>query len=147
MLGFVVLATLVVVSGRSWDDLSSCDAEEVVTDGRLWLEPGREDASGEEGVSPRVEGTSLDKPLLCKEVGLPPATESPLLRPVFDLTLHLLLTLSERFIIALSTKPPKPLVGETGRFCERALEVRSKLGVDSSEFMLSVLSGRLLIVS
>lgn len=142
MLGFAVLSTLVTVSGKSWDDLSACGAE-----GRLWLDPGLEDASGEEGVSPRVDGMSLDKPLLCKEVGLPPATESPLLRPVFDLTLHLLLTLSERFIMALSTKPPRPLVGEIGRFCERALEVRNKLGVDSSEFKLSVLNGRLLMVS
>jgi hypothetical protein len=42
------------------------------------------------------------------------ATESPRLSPVAACTLHLLLTLSDRFIIALSTKPPRPLVGDGG---------------------------------
>jgi hypothetical protein len=42
------------------------------------------------------------------------ATESPRFKPGAACTLHLLLTLSERFIMALSTKPPRPLVGEGG---------------------------------
>lgn len=42
------------------------------------------------------------------------ATESPRFSPGAACTLHLLLTLSERFIIALSTKPPRPFVGEGG---------------------------------
>ena len=42
------------------------------------------------------------------------AIESPRLSPGAACTLHLLLTLSDRFIMALSTKPPRPLVGEGG---------------------------------
>lgn len=42
-------------------------------------------------------------------------TESPLLRPGGDCTLHLLFTLSDLFIIALCTKPPMPFVGDAGR--------------------------------
>ena len=41
--------------------------------------------------------------------------EFPLLRPGPACALHLLLTLSERFSIALCTKPPRPLVGDAGR--------------------------------
>ena len=43
------------------------------------------------------------------------ATESPLLKPEGDCTLHLLFTLSDLFIIALCTKPPMPFVGDAGR--------------------------------
>lgn len=43
------------------------------------------------------------------------AIESPRLRPAFACTLHLLFTLSDRFIIALCTNPPRPLVGDGGR--------------------------------
>lgn len=43
------------------------------------------------------------------------AIEFPRLRPGGDCTLHLLLTLSDLFIIALCTNPPIPLVGEIGR--------------------------------
>lgn len=42
------------------------------------------------------------------------ATESPRLSPGAACTLHLLFTLSDRFIIALSTKPPRPFVGDGG---------------------------------
>lgn len=41
--------------------------------------------------------------------------ESPRFKPALACTLHLLLTLSDLFIIALWTKPPRPLVGEAGR--------------------------------
>lgn len=48
-------------------------------------------------------------------VGRGEAVESPRFKPAPACTLHRLLTLSERRIMALSTKPPRPLVGETGR--------------------------------
>ena len=43
------------------------------------------------------------------------AIEFPLLSPAPGCALHLLLTLSDRFSIALCTNPPRPLVGELGR--------------------------------
>lgn len=43
------------------------------------------------------------------------ATELPRFIPGGDWTLHLLFTLSDRFNIALCTKPPMPLVGDAGR--------------------------------
>lgn len=49
------------------------------------------------------------------------ATESPRFNPAFACTLHLLLTLSDLFIIALWTKPPNPLVGEGGRPAEDSM--------------------------
>lgn len=42
-------------------------------------------------------------------------TELPRVSPPGDCTLHLLFTLSDRFIIALWTNPPIPLVGDIGR--------------------------------
>lgn len=56
--------------------------------------------------------------------GLELATESPRFSPALACTLHLLLTLSDLFIIALCTKPPRPLVGDGGRPAEdKILEV------------------------
>lgn len=88
-----------------------------------------------------MDGISLDISLLCSESGRPPAIESPLFRPVFALTLHLLLTLSDRLIMALSTKPPKPFVGDTGRFCNRILDELVRFGVSSSAVLVSWLIG------
>lgn len=135
-----------MLSGGSTDILFSL----VVVDvnwSRPWLEPGREEARGDDGVPSLLDCTSLDRPRLWNEVGRPPATESPRFKPVFALTLHLLLTLSDLRIMALSTKPPKPFVGETGRFEESTLDVLPRLGVEASLISCSRLEGRLLFNS
>lgn len=69
--------------------------------------------------------------------GLVVATESPRLSPALACTLHLLFTLSDRFIIALCTKPPSPLVGDGGRPAEdRILEVLPRPGESPSAVLL-----------
>jgi hypothetical protein len=62
------------------------------------------------GLPPLVSGTAARLPRVPRW----PATESPRFRPGAACVLHLLLTLSDRFIIALCTNPPKPFVGEGG---------------------------------
>lgn len=107
-----------------------------------WLDTGLEADKGDD--SPSLAGRiSLEEPLLCPGLkpvildrcaGLDVATESPRFRPVPACTLHLLLTLSERFIIALCTKPPSPLVGEGGRPAEeRILDVLARPYPSTSE--------------
>ena len=87
-----------------------------------WLETGLELDRGDE--FPLCTLASLEEVRLCPGVnpdapdrcaGLEVATESPRFNPAFACTLHLLFTLSDLFIMALWTKPPKPLVGEGGR--------------------------------
>ena len=108
------------------------------TGSKPWLEPGLGLDNGDElpSLSPR---TSLEEVRLCPGVkpdiparcaGRAEATESPRFRPAFACTLHLLLTLSDRFIMALSTNPPSPLVGEGGRpDVDRILEALPKPGL------------------
>ena len=64
------------------------------------------------------------------KIGLLLAIESPRFRPAFDCTLHLLLTLSDLRIIALCTKPPRPLVGDGDRAPPKMLAER--FSVDSA---------------
>jgi hypothetical protein len=88
------------VPGRSW-----------VYVALLWLDVGLEFGCGEFSLLKLLGFDSLaamTEPRLL-------ATESALLRPAGDWTLHLLFTLSDRFIIALCTNPPMPLVGDIGR--------------------------------
>ena len=75
----------------------------------LWLEVGLEEGRGEPSLLrlPGLDAPAAEPKLL--------ATEFPRLRPGGACTLHLLLTLSDRFIMALCTKPPIPFVGEAGR--------------------------------
>lgn len=113
----------------------------------LCPEPGREEGSGEEGVAARADGMSLDMPLLCKDNGRALATESPRFRPVLAWTLHLLLTLSDRLIMALSTKPPRPLVGDGDRVCDRTLDDLVRSEVPSSAVLVSKLNGRVVVES
>lgn len=61
-----------------------------------------------------VEGASKPSPKPVTPLLLV-AIELPRLKPPVGCALHLLLTLSDRFIIALCTKPPSPFVGEGGR--------------------------------
>ncbi len=76
-------------------------------------------------------GLKPDTPARCG--GRAFATESPRFRPALAWTLHLLLTLSDLFIIALWTKPPRPLVGDGGRSAEEStLEVRPSAGRSTS---------------
>lgn len=56
-----------------------------------------------------------DAPVMASWVLRLLATELPRVRPGGDCTLHRLLTLSDRFIIALCTNPPIPFVGDGGR--------------------------------
>jgi len=65
------------------------------------------------------------------------AVEFSLLKPAPGCALHLLLTLSDRFNMALCTKPPIPLVGDGGlsvlmRFCKDGTE-RPKAAVSASK--------------
>jgi len=91
----------------------------------LWLDPGREPVIGDASRL-RLPRTSLGGPMPPTAASVPSnpllllAIELPLLRPGPACVLHLLLTLSERLSMALWTKPPRPLVGETG------LSIRSR---------------------
>lgn len=67
------------------------------------------------GLDPPDVLTMLPRGVLGSWVLLLLAMEFPRLRPGGDWTLHLLLTLSDLFIIALCTKPPIPFVGDGGR--------------------------------
>jgi hypothetical protein len=62
------------------------------------------------GLPPLVSGTGARLPSVPRW----PAIESPRFRPGAACVLHLLLTLSDRFIIALCTNPPNPFVGDGG---------------------------------
>jgi hypothetical protein len=89
----------------------------------LWLEVDLEDGRGElsllrllgpdilaEAFTTLLSGRGVLGVLLLRLL----ATELPRLTPEGDCTLHLLLTLSDLFIMALCTNPPIPFVGDTG---------------------------------
>jgi len=89
----------------------------------LWLDVGLELGCGE---ASRLKLLGLEVPF--EERAMLPvgvfavswwllllATEFPLFSPGGDWMLHLLFTLSDRFIMALCTKPPIPFVGDAGR--------------------------------
>jgi len=84
----------------------------------LLLDVGREAGSSLPSLLLLPTGSSLG---ILYELGSPPrplralAVEFCRLRLAPGWALHRLLTLSERFIIALCTKPPMPLVGDAGR--------------------------------
>jgi hypothetical protein len=87
-----------------------------------WLEPGRCDDSvplrlslvGDNGGNESAfEGAAKLLRLLAKEL--------PLMRPDGSCALQRLDTLSERFIMALCTNPPSPLVGDVDRSGESRL--------------------------
>ena len=86
----------------------------------LWLEVGLEFTEGV--VSRLVLFLEFVKGVTPAMGTLPPSgpprafdTELPLLSPGPACALHLLFTLSDLFIIALCTNPPRPFVGEVGR--------------------------------
>jgi hypothetical protein len=86
----------------------------------LWLDPGLELDPGEpSGLRlPGPESAGWVIAMVVLDPSYPPrllAIEFSLLKPEPAWALHLLLTLSERFSIALWTKPPRPLVGDGGR--------------------------------
>lgn len=92
-----------------------------VTVALLWLDPGLEEGSFEVSRLRLLGRESRTAVFMTLPIPIPPrlswllpllATELPRLRPGGDCTLHLLFTLSDRFIMALCTKPPMPLVGD-----------------------------------
>jgi len=87
----------------------------LVTVALLWLEAGREEGSVK-GSRLELVGRSVFESV-AKPDTLPRLlkVELCLLKGGGGCVLHLLLTLSLRFSIALCTKPPMPFVGEAGR--------------------------------
>jgi hypothetical protein len=110
--GFVKLVSAWIVScsvsftslGFAWTTVAS-----------LWLEPGLDGDKGEFSRMGFASG-SISLPNAGRPTPLRVLTIELLrLRLAGDCTLHRFDMLSERFIIALCTNPPRPFVGETGR--------------------------------